>query len=105
MARKKADEDPRQKPCEQEAMDVVLNFYKGRKEIEHKSLRVVWFAFINQSGFKCMITSETYPNEFFEVTINKVTGEMRCDCFTRYEYIVKPSNHGKISQYQTDIFI
>ena len=92
MAQKVANKkDPRQCLCENEAKNIVIDWFKKQNLASNKnSLRIVWFAYTT-TGFKCMITSETYTNNFFEVTINKITGEMYCNCFERFEYFVTPS--------------
>lgn len=106
MARQKAYKDPRQESGEKEAIDIVYKWYKdARKKIDRDQIYVVWFAFIGYSGFKCMITSYEYKDYFFEITINKRTGEMRCDCFKRFEYIVKPANHDKAESESDDILL
>ena len=106
MARQKATKDPRQKACEEEAIDVVLKWYSDWHDIiDRDSIYIVWFAFIGYSGFKCMVTSHERKDIFFEVTINKRTGEMRCDCFKRIGYTVKPANHGKTEPDPNDIFL
>lgn len=92
MARKKANHDPRQHACENEAKKIVSNWFKKQNlVIKNNALRIIWFAYIPR-GFKCMITSDTYNNNFFEVTVNKVTGEIYCNCFQRFAYFVAPSN-------------
>ena len=93
MAQKKADEDPRQIKCENEAREVVLEWYKNRNLlIDPKTIFVVWFAYLPK-GFKCMLSNDIYKNNFFEVTINKITGEIQCTCYERFEYMVKPAGH------------
>ena len=104
MAQKKAFKDPRQISGEKEAIDIVYKWYKNQhRKIDRDSIYVVWFAFVGYSGFKCMITSHDYKDYFFEITMNKRTGEMRCDCFKRFEYIVKPADHGKHESDSNDI--
>lgn len=106
MARQKAYVDPRQKSGEKEAIDIVYKWYRdSHRKIDRDQIYVVWFAFIGYSGFKCMVTSHEYNDYFFEITINKRTGEMRCDCFKRFEYIVKPADHGKNEPESNDIFL
>lgn len=104
MAQKIA-KDPHQISGEREAIDIVYNWYHAQNiHIDRNKIYAVWFAFIGYTGFKCMITSHEHPNHFFEITINKVTGEMRCDCFKRFEYIVKPAYH-KENAMSNSIFI
>jgi len=92
MARKKANYDPRQHACENEAKKIVSKWFKKQNLVtKDHALRIIWFAYIPR-GFKCMITSDTYNNNFFEVTVNKVTGEIYCNCFQRFAYFVTPSN-------------
>lgn len=94
MARKKADYDPRQRKCENEAREIVLEWYKNRNLLmDPKTIFVVWFAYL-PSGFKCMLSTDIYKNNFFEVTVNKITGETQCACYERFEYMVKPADHG-----------
>ena len=92
MAQKKANMDILQKNCEEEAKELVIDWFKSRRlTIDPSSLYIVWFAYIRQ-GFKCMVSSHIYKNNFFEVTVNKRTGEKYYNCFERFEYIVQPAN-------------
>ncbi len=95
MARKKAYMDIHQKNCENEAKKFVQDWYKDRNiVIDPNSIYVVWFAFL-KNGFKCMISSHMYKNNFFEITSNKTTGEICCSCFERFEYVVHPANRAQ----------
>lgn len=92
MALKKAKKEyhDEQRKCENKAKEVVLDWFKQKNlSINPETIYVVWFAFL-RNGFKCMITSHMYNNNFFEVTINKKTGEMYYSCFERFEYVVEP---------------
>lgn len=97
MARKKANNDPLQRKCENEAREIVLNWYKNHNLLmDPETIFVVWFAYL-PSGFKCMLSTDIYSNNFFEVTMNKITGEIQCACYTRFEYMVKPASHDRKS--------
>lgn len=106
MAHKKANDfDPRQHACEEEAKKIVIDWFKRRNlAVDKDSLYVVWFAYIRR-GFKCMVTSHIYKSNFFEITVNKITGEMYCNCFDRFEYFVDPSKQSVPIDIQNDITI
>lgn len=94
MAQKKAYIDPRQSKGEKEAINIVYDYFtRQHRHVDKNQLYPVWFAFVGYSAFKCMVTSHEYDNLFFEVTINKRNGEIRCDCFKRFEYFVRPQGH------------
>lgn len=93
MGQKKTNVDYQQIRCEREARDIVIEWYKNRNLIIYpKNIFVVWFAYL-PSGFKCMLSTDIYKNNFFEITVNKTTGEIQCTCFKRFEYMVKPAGH------------
>lgn len=94
MAQKKAYIDPRQSKGEKEAVNIVYDWFRRQGcNVDKNQLYSVWFAFIGYSSYKCMVTSHEYNNLFFEVTVNKKNGEIRCDCFKRFEYFVRPQGH------------
>lgn len=97
MAHKKAKIDPHQKKCEDEAREHIKNWFENQSHaIDKKHLHVVWFAYIH-NGFKCMITSIDHDNLFFEITVNKITNEVCCNCFKRFEYFVQPTPSSLLS--------
>lgn len=94
MAQKKAYTNHQEK-CEDEAREVVIGWYQRQHiSVDPKTISTMWFAYL-QSGFKCMISKE---NDFFEITINKITGETQCVCYKRFAYMVKPSGHNAFSE-------
>ena len=75
---------------ENEAKNIVFTWYYNKDEaITIDSLFIVWFAFL-KNGYKCMLSSRKKPDDFFEVTVNKRTGEQFFNCFKRVGYQVKP---------------
>lgn len=84
-------EDAVQAGCIDEAIDFIIDNIYNRNNKKNPKCYSVWFAFIS-GGYKTMITTEDEnANIFFEVT-KKCNGEIRCDCFHRFEYIVVPSD-------------
>lgn len=105
MAQKKAVDDKRQKNCEKEAKEIVYKWFKDRGlSIDPNTIYIVWFAYVHH-GFKCMVSSHMYKNNFFEITVNKVTGEMYYNCFKRFEYVIKPANHETNIDIQEDLVL
>ena len=82
----------RYKKCSDEAIDIVEKWFEDTySKIDDYSIYIVWFAF-TKNGYRCMLTSKTYKNNFFEITKNIVTGETICLVLRQVEYIVHPGN-------------
>ena len=85
-----------QMKCQDEARSIVDKYLK-KEHLPYSTfddIYVVWFAFISK-GWKCMVSSYTYTDQFFEVTKDEYTGEYYCNCFKRVRYITHPSTHFK----------
>lgn len=90
MARKKANNsiDPIQKECELEAIEFVANWFEWQNfRVDQNDIFVVWFAFTKR-GYRCMISTKFRPNLFFELSVNKRSGDIQCDCYERFEHVV-----------------
>lgn len=84
--------DKYQAKFEKEAKRLVESWFRRNKlGIDRNSLYLVWFAFTND-GYRCMVTSTVYKNNFFEISKNVKTKETICNCFELFECFVKPSN-------------
>ena len=85
MAQKKAV----QKKYELEATNFIKDWYRRQcVKVNSDDIFIIWFAF-TKNGYKCMVGSYTNQNLFFELSANKRTGDIWCNCYERYEYIVK----------------
>lgn len=89
MAHKKAMYDYQFNKCSNEAKSIVEDWFKENKlAIDPKSIYIVWFAF-TKVGYRCMITSRMYQNNFFEINKNAFGNEISCHVLQQVEYIVK----------------
>ncbi len=96
MAQKKAIIDHRYKQCSEEAINTVKHWYRDNHlSIDANDIYIVWFAF-TKVGYKCMVTSNTYKNLFFEISKNMYNDEMLCLVLQQVECIASPKH--------TDIF-
>lgn len=91
MAHKKAEYGYQYNKCSNEARRIAEKWFKDNKlAIDYKSIYIVWFAF-TKTGYRCMVTSKMYQNNFFEITKNIYTNEMICRILQQVECIVHPS--------------
>lgn len=97
MALKKAT-DPVQKKCETEAINFVIEWHKRHHlKVNTDDIYISWFAFI-KGGYRCMVTSCTNQNLFFELSVNKKTNAIQCDCYERYAHVsTNGSNYKEFS--------
>ncbi len=87
MAHKKANIEPIQKECEAEAIEFIVNWYRWQNvKVNENDIFIVWFAFTKR-GYRCMLSTHVNPNMFFELSANKRTKDIQCDCYERYEHI------------------
>lgn len=87
MARKKASLDPIQKKCELEAINFIVDWYQRQHlYIDVDDIFISWFAF-TKGGYRCMASSYTNQNLFFEISVNRKTKDVQCDCYERYAHI------------------
>ena len=91
MAQKKAV-DYKYSACVEDASKIVSKWFSDNKRpIEDNAIYVVWLAYI-PNGYRCMMTSYTYPSMFFEIKRNMVTDEMICHVLKEVECMVEPSH-------------
>ena len=91
MAQKIATYDYKYSKCAKEAKRIVEEWYiKSKIAIDPKTIYIVWFAF-TKSGYRCMVTSKLYRNNFFEISKNLYNNEMICHILQQVECIVHPS--------------
>jgi len=103
MAHKKAKYNNIQKQAQNEALNHVDLFCKRQGlMIDPESLRVAWFAFLNE-GYMCQITSFKKKDVMFEVKVNKCTGEVICSAYYRMAYSVKPSTTGEVVDMRSEL--
>lgn len=96
MARMKAVQDARQRKYETEAALFVKNYLKQNNiNVDDDDIFIIWFAFTNH-GYRCMVTSRSCKDLFFEISKNNKTKEFICHCFKQFEYIVYPSKTDSI---------
>ena len=101
MSPRKKYKDIRQRNCEKEAKQIVVDwFIKNDIYVDFKTIRIVWFAYTAQ-GYRCMITSYMQSTRFFEISKNVKTGEMICSCYKLYECLIHPSNSPIIEMHDT----
>lgn len=99
MAQKKAEMDSMYKHLEKEAIDFVLEWFDlNHYLVDPDSLYLVWMG-LTKSGYRCMIGSTDFPNNYFEIKVNKKTGETICTCLRRFEYIVKLPDSNEIKRF------
>lgn len=91
MAHEKAVYDYQYKKCTKEAKQIVKKWFKENNlAIDLNSIYIVWFAF-TKVGYRCMVTSTMYQNNFFEISKNVQNKEVICYVFQRIECIVTPN--------------
>ncbi len=91
MAHKKAMYDYQYNKRSNEAKHIVMQWFKDNNmDIDFETIYIIWFAF-TKVGYRCMITSDMYQNNFFEINTNVSNGEMVCRVMKQIECIVHPS--------------
>lgn len=91
MAHKKAAYDYQYNKCSNEAKRIAEKWFIDNKlAIDYKSIYIVWFAF-TKAGYRCMVTSKMYQNNFFEISKNVHNNEMICHVLQQVECMVRPS--------------
>ena len=91
MSRKKDKLDPIYTTVEQDAKRIVLEWFElNHKQIDTDSLFLVWLGTF-ETGYRCMISSTTIDDLYFEINKNMKTGEMTCSCFRRFAYMARPA--------------
>lgn len=106
MAHKKAMYDYQYNKCSNEAMRIAEKWFKDNKlAIDYESIYIVWFAF-TKTGYRCMVTSKMYQNNFFEISKNVRTNEMICHVLQQVECIAHPSQAESICMHErvVDLF-
>ena len=99
MAHKKANLDPTYKKLEDEAKDFVIDWFDMNDYlIDEDSLYLIWLG-LTKSGYRCMIGSTDFPNNYFEIKKNMKTSETICTCLRRFEYIVKLPDSDEVKRF------
>lgn len=100
MAQMKAEYDYQFNKCSYEAKKLVEEWFNNNKlNIDFKTIYIVWFAF-TKNGYYCVITSKTYPSNFFEISKNVRNNEIICRVLKQIGYIVHPSQAELISMHE-----
>ena len=100
MAHKKAAYDYQYNKCFNEARRIAEKWFTDNKlAIDYNSIYIVWFAF-TKAGYRCMVTSKMYPNNFFEISKNIHNNEMICHVLQQVECIVHPSQAESICMHE-----
>lgn len=100
MAQKKAEYDYQFTKRSNEARRFVEKWFKKNKlAIDYQSIYIVWFAF-TKTGYRCMVTSKMYQNNFFEINKNVHNNEMVCHVLQQVECIVHPSESEPIYMHE-----
>lgn len=71
------------------AIDFIQDLYFRLYNVNKRDFSITWFAYTD-TGWKCMVTSDSDPNNFYEITKNEKTNETTCSCLNRYAYFVEP---------------
>lgn len=100
MAHKKAVYGYQYNKCSNEAKHVAEKWFKDNKlAIDFESIYIVWFAF-TKNGYRCMVTSKMYQNNFFEISKNFYNDESICHVLQQVECIVQPSKSEPILMHE-----
>ena len=100
MAHKKAMQDYRYNKCSNEARHIAKQWFIDNKlAIDFESIYIVWFAF-TKNGYRCMVTSKLYQNNFFEIKKNIRNNEMICHVLQQVECIAHPSQDKPVHMHE-----
>lgn len=74
-----------------EARELVEEWYNNNHlTIDKTSIYIIWFAF-TKNGYRCMVSSHMYENNFFEISKNMKNQETVIRVLQQVECIVHPS--------------
>lgn len=77
--------------CSDEAKNFVEEWYKNNNlPVDTNSIYIIWFAF-TKNGYRCMVSSHMYKNNFFEISKNMKNQETVIQVLQQVECIVHPS--------------
>lgn len=103
MARKKAAYSYQYNKSCNEAKHIVQKWFTDNGlAIDPNSIYIVWFAF-TKVGYRCMVSSKLYQNNFFEINKNVMSNEMVCHVLQQVECIVHPSQSESIYMHEDDL--